>query len=77
MPIVHIEILAGRSSAVKSELIQHITKTVADTLDVRPEQVRVLLYEVVPEHWAVGGRTMADSAHTARIAEDVEAGGET
>ena len=26
---------------------------------VRIEQVRVLLYELPPEHWAVGGQTKA------------------
>ena len=59
MPIVRIEMLAGRSPVLKSELIRQVTDAVVHSLDVRPEQVRVLLYEIAPEHWAVGGRAMA------------------
>lgn len=59
MPIVRIEMLAGRPPALKSELIRQVTDAVVHSLDVRPEQVRVLLYEIAPEHWAVGGRAMA------------------
>ena len=59
MPIVRIESLQGRTPAVKNELISRITDTVVTTLRVDPEQVRVLLYELPPEHWAVGGQTKA------------------
>lgn len=68
MPIVRIEMLAGRTPAVKADLVRRVTEAVAGTLDVRPEQVRVLLYEVAPEHWAVGGRTMAEGAHASQNA---------
>lgn len=63
MPIVRIEMLAGRPRAKKTELIRQVTEAVVHSLDVRPEQVRVLLYEVAPEHWAVGGRAMGGDAH--------------
>ena len=59
MPIIRIEMLQGRSPAIKAELIARITDAVVATLGVDPEQVRVLLYELPPEHWAVGGRTKA------------------
>lgn len=52
MPIVRIELLEGRLPATKSELIRRVTDAVVVTLKVRPEQVRVLLYEVPPQHWA-------------------------
>jgi 4-oxalocrotonate tautomerase len=44
---------------VKNELISRVTDAVVTTLGVDPEQVRVLLFEVPPEHWAVGGQTKA------------------
>jgi 4-oxalocrotonate tautomerase len=68
MPIIRIELLAGRSPAVKRELIQRVTEAVVTSLQVRPEQVRVLLYELPPEHWAVGGQPLA-APPTAQDAE--------
>ena len=59
MPIVRIEMLQGRTPKVKNELISRVTDAIAATLGVDPEQVRVLLYELPPEHWAVGGQTKA------------------
>ncbi len=59
MPIVRIEMLQGRPPKVKNELIARVTDAVVTTLGVDPEQVRVLLYELPPEHWAVGGQTKA------------------
>jgi 4-oxalocrotonate tautomerase len=58
MPIVRVEILEGRSPAIKQALIARLTDAVVETLAVRPEQVRVLLYELPAEHWAVGGQSM-------------------
>ena len=60
MPIVRIEMLEGRAPERKAELLRRVTEAVAETLAVRPEQVRVLLYELPADHWAVGGRTMAE-----------------
>ncbi len=59
MPIVRIELLQGRAPKVKNELIARVTDAVVTSLGVDPEQVRVLLYELPPEHWAVSGRTKA------------------
>ncbi|MEN9933665.1 MAG: hypothetical protein RLZZ387_244 [Chloroflexota bacterium] len=59
MPIVRLEILEGRPPALKAELIARVTAAVVETLAVGPEQVRVLLYELPADHWAVGGQTMA------------------
>jgi 4-oxalocrotonate tautomerase len=59
MPIVRIEMLEGRSPERKQALIEQVTAAVVTSLEVKPEQVRVLLYELPPEHWAVGGQTKA------------------
>ena len=59
MPIVRIDLLEGRAPERKAELIRRVTAAVVESLEVRPEQVRVLLYELPPEHWAVGGRQMS------------------
>lgn len=59
MPIVRIEMLEGRTPERKAELLRRVTDAVVEALGVRPEQVRVLLYELPPEHWAIGGETAA------------------
>ncbi len=58
MPIIHVEILAGRSNEVKQELAEQLTEAVVKTLGVLPEKVRVLLHEVEREHWFVGGQPL-------------------
>ena len=59
MPIVRIELLQGRTPKVKNELIARVTDAVVTTLGIDSDQVRVLLYELPPEHWAVGGQSKA------------------
>jgi len=59
MPIVRIELLQGRTPAKKDELIMRVTDAVVTTLGVNRNQVRVILFEVPPEHWAVAGQTKA------------------
>ena len=59
MPIIRIELVEGRAPELKEELICRVTDAVTTTLAVQPAQVRVLLYELPPEHWAVGGQTIA------------------
>ena len=62
MPIVRIDLLQGRPAAMKKALIVRVTEAVVETLGVERVQVRVLINEVPPEHWAVGGVTKAASA---------------
>jgi 4-oxalocrotonate tautomerase len=69
MPIVRIDLLAGRPPEAKAKLIARVTEVVADTLDVRPEQVRVLLTEVPPEHWGIGGISVAARDQSSTKAE--------
>jgi 4-oxalocrotonate tautomerase len=60
MPIVRIDLLEGRDAARKAELMRRITEVMVEVLEVRPEQVRVLLSELPPEHWAIGGVSIAE-----------------
>ncbi|MEO7912551.1 MAG: 2-hydroxymuconate tautomerase [Roseiflexaceae bacterium] len=59
MPIIRIELIEGRTPELKERLIRNVTEAVTTTLAVQPAQVRVLLYELPPEHWAVGGQSKA------------------
>ncbi len=64
MPIIQVNIAAGRTAQQKAAAFVEITDAVVRTLDVRPEQVRIIINEVNPEHFAIGGQTMA--AHAAK-----------
>jgi 4-oxalocrotonate tautomerase len=55
MPIVNVQLLEGRPLEVKERLIAELTRTVAEVLGSPPPAIRVLLTEVPPAHWGVGG----------------------
>lgn len=55
MPIVRVELLEGRPMEKKRELAERVAEAVAQTLGIDQGRVRVLLYELPPEHWTVGG----------------------
>jgi len=55
MPIANIQILAGRPAEAKRALLQAVTAAIVESLQVKPESVRVIVQEVPPEHWGIGG----------------------
>lgn len=55
MPIIDITLLGGRGYEKKLSLIKEVTAATVRSLDVKPEQVRVIVREVHPSHFAVGG----------------------
>ena len=55
MPVIRADILKGRSQAQKARFAAGVTEAAVEALGVRPEQVRVLINEVEPEHWFVAG----------------------
>lgn len=59
MPIIQIHILEGRTAQQKRALVAGVTEAVTAALAVKPEQVRILLDELHPEHFAVAGQTTA------------------
>lgn len=59
MPMITVNILAGRSPEMKHRLITALTTATATSLEVPADRVRIILNEVPPEHWAVGGETKA------------------
>ncbi|MFT9600197.1 4-oxalocrotonate tautomerase [Mesobacillus sp.] len=57
MPIIQVQVLEGRSDEKIKELIAEITDTAVRTLEVKPEQVRVIVQTVPHKYWGVGGVT--------------------
>lgn len=60
MPIVNIQVMQGRPESILKELITKVTDTVADTLEVPKERVRVIISEVPKTHWGIGGTAVSD-----------------
>ncbi|PUA20351.1 2-hydroxymuconate tautomerase family protein [Glaciimonas sp. PCH181] len=71
MPIIEIHLMEGRTVHQKRALIAGITDAVTTALDVKPEQVRILIDELLPEHFAVSGKTTAEKRS---MAQDQNAG---
>jgi 4-oxalocrotonate tautomerase len=59
MPIIQVNVAEGRTAEQKLAAMAAITDAVVRTLDVRPEQVRILINEVSDENFTIGGETMA------------------
>jgi 4-oxalocrotonate tautomerase len=60
MPIANIMILEGRAPEDKQALIRAVTTAIVDSLRVKPESVRVIVQEVSPHHWGIGGVSAKD-----------------
>lgn len=57
-PIVDVSLLEGAGETRLFALAGALTEAVVRELGVRPEQVRVVLREVSPSLWFVGGRPL-------------------
>lgn len=55
MPIIDVSLLEGRTAETKTTLMRELTEVAERVLGVPRESIRVILREVPPEHWAVGG----------------------
>ncbi|MES9863421.1 MAG: 2-hydroxymuconate tautomerase family protein [Candidatus Thiodiazotropha sp. 4PDIVS1] len=60
MPLIQATIMEGRTQEQKEAFYQGITQVVVETLNVKPEQVRVIIQEVPKTHWAIGGVSVAE-----------------
>ncbi|WP_281249423.1 4-oxalocrotonate tautomerase [Fictibacillus arsenicus] len=56
MPIIQVQVIEGRTDEQLSKLMDSLTNAAAECLDVKKEQVRVLIQEVPNKHWGVGGK---------------------
>jgi len=61
MPIVNIDLWAGRSAEIKDKLIQNVTKTVCETVGCPPEAVIVVLRDIPKENWGQSGKQASKS----------------
>jgi 4-oxalocrotonate tautomerase len=55
MPFVRIEMLKGRNAEQKQELVAVFTREMARIARCDLDDIQVVITEVDPSHWAVGG----------------------
>jgi 4-oxalocrotonate tautomerase len=56
MPIAIIHLMEGRDDAKKARAIAAVTQALVESLEVKPESVRVILQEIPPAHWGIAGK---------------------
>lgn len=60
MPLIEVTITTGRDPAVVQDLMSRLHRATVDALGASPERVRVVLRELPPEHWMIGGETVTE-----------------
>lgn len=55
MPILNVQMIAGRSQEKKQELVEVLTRETARILEVEPDWVTVVINEYTRDNWASGG----------------------
>lgn len=60
MPIINIDMIAGRTLDQKRELVKSVTKAVCESIGTTPERVKIKLNDMEPESYAISGKLIAD-----------------
>ncbi len=55
MPIIQVHMLEGRSQELKKKLVANMTEAVVKSLEVKPEDVRIILMDMTKSNYAVAG----------------------
>ena len=55
MPIVTVTMIEGRTNEQKAAMFREVTEAIHRTLATPRENVRIMIYEVPPQHFATAG----------------------
>lgn len=61
MPIVRVELLAGRSSEQKNKLAKSITENFVEICGGTPETVHIVFQDVEKDNWAIAGTILSET----------------
>ena len=61
MPIIKMELWAGRTKEQKAKLAEAFTKSVEEIIGTAPENTVVVFQDVSKDDWAKGGKLASDS----------------
>ena len=56
MPLIQVTMVEGRTTEQKHALIHNLSQSLAETLDVPMERIRVAIYEVSSDDWGIRGQ---------------------
>ena len=62
MPLVHIDLIAGRSQVQLKQLCIDVTEAISKNTGAPAEHVHVVLNEMQPDRYSVGGVLKSDEA---------------
>lgn len=60
MPIIKVEMFAGRTKEQKRELARRLTETFIEVAGGRPEGVHLIFVDVSKDDWSVAGQLCSD-----------------
>lgn len=60
MPIVRVEMFAGRSVEQKRELVKELTDAMVRVCGNSPSSIHVVIDDVQKENWGMGGELCSD-----------------
>jgi 4-oxalocrotonate tautomerase len=60
MPIITVDMLAGRTDDQKRALAKELTDAIVRTAAASPQTVQVIIRDVPADHWSVAGKLIAD-----------------
>ena len=60
MPLVHIELLAGRTPEQLKALVADVTAAISKDANVPAERIHIVLSEMAHDHYAVGGKLTSE-----------------
>jgi len=73
MPLVHIDMMRGRSPEAIETMIGAVSKAIADSLNASIASVRIVVNEMEPHQYGIGGKPYAVVAEERRRAATEEA----
>lgn len=59
MPFIQVTMLEGRTIEQKHDLMRRLTAAAAEAIGGDPQRIRVAIYEVTPDEWAIGGEPVS------------------
>lgn len=57
MPIVHIELLEGRTQEQKNAMVKDVTEAIVKNTGATKENVHIIISDMAKGNYAVGGET--------------------
>lgn len=60
MPLIHIDLLEGRSKEQLKNLVKDVTAAVAKNTGAPAEHIHIVLNEMANDHYSVGGVLHSD-----------------